>query len=60
MRTPWVQWLTAMFGFRLPRVARLAAKITPAEFAETLLTRPTDLLALRDEDDSPFFSQSSA
>lgn len=57
MRTPWVQWLASNLPFRTPRVQRLASLIPPSEFAEILFARPSDLLSLKDEDGSPFFTQ---
>jgi energy-coupling factor transporter ATP-binding protein EcfA2 len=60
MTTPWTAWLTAAFGFRSPRVNRLAAKIAPAEFAEALMTDPTKLLTLLDDGGEPFFTDVEA
>lgn len=56
MNSDWVNWLTANFSFRSPRVQRLARKISPAEFAESLLDDNAALLGLVDEDGEPFFA----
>jgi ABC-type lipoprotein export system ATPase subunit len=53
----WCEWLSSKFTFRTPRVQRLAAMITPGEFADKLLLSPVDLLALKDSDGQPFFTQ---
>jgi hypothetical protein len=53
----WVKWLTANCGLRKPRVERLAKKITPKEFADKLLNDPAQLLAITDEDGSPFLDE---
>jgi len=53
---PWVQWLSTSFSFRSPRVKRLAAKISPREFADYLLNNEIELLNLRDDSGTPFFS----
>jgi ABC-type lipoprotein export system ATPase subunit len=53
---PWVQWLTATFGFRSPRVQRVAAAISAREFARALLTDVPKLLSLSDTNGN-FFSQ---
>jgi predicted metal-dependent phosphoesterase TrpH/predicted ATPase len=55
MREPWVAWLTLNFGFRSPRVQRLAARISPAEFAQALYSDPAKLEALHDDGGEPFF-----
>lgn len=55
----WMDWLGSKCGFRQPRVARLARKIKPWEFAEAWLSDPSKLLTLVDSDGSPFFSQAS-
>jgi hypothetical protein len=57
MLRTWMQWLSNKFGFRMPRVQRLAEKITSSEFAELMLDRPNDLLGLNDDDGNPFFTQ---
>ena len=57
MIKPWIQWLSSKFGFRMPRVQRLAEKTTPAEFADLMLNKPADLLGLKDDDGNPFFTQ---
>jgi predicted ATPase len=53
----WVRWLTANCGLRKPRVERLAKKIAPKDFAEKLLSDRAQLLALTDEDGSPFLDE---
>jgi len=57
IRTPWIQWLSATYGFRMPRVQRLAEKISPLDFSEAVLKNPSSLLLLQDEDGSKFFTQ---
>ncbi|MBA3430574.1 MAG: ATP-binding protein, partial [Actinobacteria bacterium] len=54
----WVAWLSEQFGFRKPRVARLATKISPLEFAQRVIAEPgrAKLLALKDTDNAAFFS----
>lgn len=56
----WRKQLTG-WGFKQPRVARLARKITPREFSAELLTATgrERLLDLRDDDGSVFFSADS-
>ena len=54
----WVDWL-GKCGFRQPRVARLAQKIKPWDFAQAMFEDPSRLLALVDTDGSPFFTQDS-
>nr|WP_169738869.1 AAA family ATPase [Jiangella gansuensis] len=39
VRDEWARWLSTNFGFRAPRVNRLAEAITPQDFAELLLTK---------------------
>jgi len=52
----WVKWLTSTFGFRSPRVLRLADRLGPAEFAADLLGNQARLLGLRDENGEAFFT----
>jgi predicted metal-dependent phosphoesterase TrpH len=52
----WMRWLTAKFGFRSPRVQRLAEKISPSEFGAALLTDEMRLLDLRDDNGEQFFT----
>lgn len=52
----WIKWLTDKFGFRKPRVLRLAEQIGPRDFAEALVGDRTPLLALRDQAGEPFFN----
>jgi energy-coupling factor transporter ATP-binding protein EcfA2 len=53
----WVKWLTTHCGLRKPRVERLAKRIKPHEFAEKIVTRRSDLLALQDDDGSAFLDE---
>lgn len=57
-RGEWRTWLNGHFGFRSPRVGRLAAKLSPAELAENIRTAAgrEKLLQLKDADGNPFFS----
>jgi ABC-type cobalamin/Fe3+-siderophores transport system ATPase subunit len=48
-REPWVDWLRQTFSFRSPRVERVAARFTPAEFAKRVATDFAGLLAEKDE-----------
>lgn len=59
LNEPWVQWLSNRFSFRSPRVQRLAAKISPREFASQLLTNELALIDLRDDTGVAFFSSDS-
>ena len=43
----WSAWLTKRFGFREPRVSRIAAEITPQQFAQALRQGQAALGALR-------------
>ena len=54
----WVTWLSDQFGFRKPRVSRLAAQITPLQFSQQLISAAgrSKLLALKDTDGAPFFT----
>lgn len=56
--TDWTNWLSEQFGFRKPRVSRLAGQISPLGFAEQALSAQgrSKLLALRDSDKTPFLS----
>jgi hypothetical protein len=56
MDAAWVQWLTKKFGFKTPRVQRLAARIGPADFADKWFREPQALLALKDDGGDAFFS----
>jgi ABC-type lipoprotein export system ATPase subunit len=56
LRSEWESWLSTTFGFRKPRVQRLAEQITPDGFAQRLRDDPTALLNLSD-DGSPFFAE---
>ena len=53
----WIEWITERFAFRMPRVGRLAEKISPREFATNRVTANgrAQLLALKDSDGSAFF-----
>jgi energy-coupling factor transporter ATP-binding protein EcfA2 len=53
---PWIEWLGGKCGFRHPRVARLARKLTPWELADALMAEPNRLLLLTDDDGTPFFT----
>lgn len=52
----WVRWLSSKFGFRSPRVHRLAAKVSPAELAQQLRVDRSPLLALTDDNGDLFFT----
>jgi predicted metal-dependent phosphoesterase TrpH/predicted ATPase len=52
----WVQWLSAQFSFRSPRVQRLASMISPRDFADSLLKSQVALLELRDVNGEAFFT----
>jgi len=56
--TDWVTWLSETFGFRRPRVARLAAVLSPLDFSQQVISSSgrAKLLALQDIDKSPFFT----
>lgn len=59
MRKEWADWLRGKFGFRSPRVDRLAELVLPQEFAVSWLAADwTALVGLRDAagDGAPFFS----
>lgn len=56
LNVAWIKWLTAKFGFRSPRVHRLAEKIGPNDFGAALLTDEARLLDLRDENGEQFFT----
>jgi predicted ATPase len=56
LNEPWCQWLSNHFSFRSPRVQRLAARISPREFASHLLNNELALLDLRDDTGVAFFS----
>lgn len=51
---PWCRWLSEQFGFKEPRVSRVAAMVSPREFARKLLEDEAGLLALTDGD-KPIF-----
>lgn len=55
----WVGWLSEQFGFRQPRVSRLAAQLSPLEFAMQVISDPgrAKLLALKDKDNTVFLSK---
>jgi predicted ATPase len=53
----WVQWLSSKFGFKRPRVTRIAQLIDPRGFADQMLNAPDQLLALLDEGDPVFTSE---
>src|SRR5205085_557413 len=53
----WIAWLTSRFGFRTPRVQRLAEVISPSKFADDLYQQPQTLLGLRDTDGTVFFTE---
>ena len=59
VRDGWIGWLSEQFGFRKPRVSRLAAAIDPLEFAGQVLTTAGQekLLALQDSDGTSYFSR---
>ncbi len=52
----WVDWLTATFGFKRPRVSRLAQLIGPDQFARNLRSDRTALLALKEPGGPEFFT----
>jgi len=56
LHEPWIQWLSAQFSFRSPRVQRLASRVSPREFADSLLNGQLALLNLRDDNGEAFFS----
>jgi hypothetical protein len=58
-REPWADWLRAKFGFRSPRVERLAELLLPQQFAAQWLSDWAPLLGLLDSagDGAPFFSR---
>jgi hypothetical protein len=53
----WAQWLSSKFGFKRPRVTRIAQLIDPRGFADQMLNAPDQLLALLDEGDPVFTSE---
>jgi energy-coupling factor transporter ATP-binding protein EcfA2 len=53
----WERWLTTKYGFKRPRVTRLAHLIGPKEFATKALSERESLLALEDTDGTAFFSE---
>lgn len=53
----WAQWLSSKFGFKKPRVTRIAELINPRGFAEQMLDTPDQLLTLLDEGDPVFTSE---
>lgn len=55
LNDPWVKWLTTKFGFRSPRVQRLAQKLHPRALADGLLNNSAQILDLHDETE-PFFT----
>ena len=57
---PWTAWLTKTFGFRDPRVQRLAALISPADFADALYRDVDKLLALGRAEGETFFEDATA
>jgi ABC-type lipoprotein export system ATPase subunit len=52
----WVRWLGTTFGFRAPRVQRVAASISPQDFAHCLINNVPHLVALADDSGS-FFTE---
>jgi energy-coupling factor transporter ATP-binding protein EcfA2 len=53
----WVGWLSAHFGFKKPRVSRLACLVSPDDFARRLLADRASLVSLKDDQDgSAFFT----
>jgi energy-coupling factor transporter ATP-binding protein EcfA2 len=55
----WIAWLSERFGFRRPRVSRLAKLVTPADFADLVISAAgrKKLLALLDNAKTPFFNE---
>ena len=54
---PWRRWLSEQFGFKEPRVSRVAEAIGPRDFARKLLDDEAGLLALTDGDSTIFDSE---
>jgi ABC-type cobalamin/Fe3+-siderophores transport system ATPase subunit len=54
LRDVWRRWLTQAFGFRSPRVERLAARLSPQNLAE-LIVKGRDALAQLRVDGEQFF-----
>lgn len=52
----WCRWLSEHFGFKEPRVSRVAEMVTPSDFARQLLTDEAALLGLMDSDKPVFDS----
>jgi predicted ATPase len=59
MIDPWTTWLGNTFGFRSPRVQRLATLISPMDFADALYRDLDRLIALRAEDGERFFDDAT-
>jgi ABC-type Mn2+/Zn2+ transport system ATPase subunit len=60
MRGEWSRWLAQRLNLRSPRVDRLAAKITPGEFADAVLTDRAQLKLLTDDDSERFIDDATA
>lgn len=58
LRDEWKAWLTAKFGFRSPRVDRLAVKISPREFARAIISDKGSLRKVSDSGGDFFFDDS--
>lgn len=50
----WCRWLSEQFGFKEPRVSRVAEMVAPREFARRLLEDQASLLALTDGERAVF------
>jgi predicted ATPase len=55
VRNEWSRWLASQFGFRAPRVRRLAEAITPKQFAELMLKKGRQGLVSFEVDGERFF-----
>jgi energy-coupling factor transporter ATP-binding protein EcfA2 len=55
---PWCRWLSEHFGFKEPRVSRIAQMVSPREFARKLLEDEAGLLAITDGDKAVFDQES--
>jgi predicted ATPase len=56
VRGAWAQWLGNRFGFRSPRVQRVADTVTPQELADLILSRGKDGLLSIEADGEQFFA----
>jgi hypothetical protein len=55
VRGDWARWLSSKFGFRMPRVHRLAEAVTPRQLANLMLTRGKNGLLSIEADGDRFF-----